>query len=396
MMGEAERGVLAVNAGSSSLKLGAYALDGSELHLRARIQASGLGSGDVRWSATDDEGITDERTLDVGAAHSAALQASLTWLDGRFSGLGLVAAGHRVVHGGTRYVQPTLVTPQVLSDLRGYNELAPLHEPHNLRAIEALTEVAPTLPQVACFDTAFHGTVTGPAATFALPRDLTAGGVRRYGFHGLSYEYIASALPAYLGEGAEGRVVVAHLGHGASMCAMRERRSVATTMSMTPLDGLPMGTRCGSLDPGVILYLLESRGMAVEAVNHLLYHESGLLGLSGVSAFMDVLLGSDDPRAEEAIEYYVYWSARTVGSLAAALGGLDAIVFTAGVGEHSPEIRARILDRLGWLGVEVDVGANEAHGPRISSRGSRVSCWVVPTDEEIVVARAAARLLDLT
>jgi len=389
---ERERGILAVNAGSSSLKLGLYALGTEGLEHRARIAVSGIGEAPRFQASGPPEGGT-ERELDPSTTHVSALRESLDWIRRTIPSLELVGAGHRVVHGGTRFVQPTRITPEMLDELREFNDLAPLHEPHNIRAIEALTTAAPELAQVACFDTAFHGTITGPAATFALPRSLTEGAVRRYGFHGLSYDYIASVLRQYLGEAAAGRVIVAHLGHGASMCAMRAGMSIATTMSMTPLDGLPMGTRSGQVDPGVILYLQTTLGMTAEEVTHLLYYESGLLGMSGVSAYMDVLLASEQPHAAEAVDYFVYACAGTIGALAAALGGLDAIVFTAGIGEHSPEIRRRILGASSWLGIEVDDRANAAHGSRISMAGSSVSCWVIPTDEEIVVARQAAGVL---
>ena len=384
--------ILAVNAGSSSLKLGVYDATTDDLRLLARVHVTGVGV-DARWRSVDADGVDVELAVEPTATHAAVLRTSLGWIRQRFARLELVAAGHRVVHGGAGYLAPTRVTSEVLSALRQFNDLAPLHEPHNIRGIEAVAEVAPSLPQVACFDTSFHSTVAGPAAVFALPRYLTESGVRRYGFHGLSYDYIASVLPRYLGATAEGRIVVAHLGHGASMCALSGRHSVATTMSMTPLDGLPMGTRSGALDPGVTLYLQQSRGLSVEEVSHLLYDESGLLGMSGISAYMEDLLASDDPRAREAVDYYVYWAARTVASLAGALGGLDAIVFTAGVGEHSAPVRARILEACAWLGVELDAGANDAHAARITSDRSRVSAWVIPTDEEIIVARATAALL---
>lgn len=386
------RAILAVNAGSSSLKLGMYGDEPGGLRLLARVHVTGIGQA-AQWSAVGADGVDEVEDLGASATHTSALKTSLEWLRRREPRIEFAAVGHRVVHGGARFSQPIRITDQVLEALREFNELAPLHEPHNIKGIEAMAEVEPDVAQVACFDTAFHHTVSGPASTFALPRSLTEGEVRRYGFHGLSYQYIASVLPSHLGDAAEGRVIVAHLGHGASMCAMRERRSVATTMGMTPLDGLPMGTRSGSVDPGMLIYLQQSRGMSVEEINRLLYFESGLLGISGVSPYMDVLLESGDPRAAEAVEYYVYWSARTIGSLAAALGGLDAIVFTAGVGEHSAEVRRRILQACSWLGVAVDTRANDEHGPQITKPSSSVSGWVIPTDEEIVVAQATLALV---
>jgi acetate kinase len=282
----------------------------------------------------------------------------------------------------------------VVNELRRLVPLAPLHQPHHLAAIAALYKLHPGLPQVACFDTAFHQTQPLVASSFALPHALTAEGVRRYGFHGLSYEYIAGAFAQQPGaQAAQGRVVVAHLGSGASMCALRDGRSVATTMSFTPLDGLPMSRRCGSLDPGVVLYLMQEKNMSADAVSTLLYHDSGLLGVSGLSDDMQTLLASSDARAAQAVDLFVYRVGRELGSLAAALGGLDALVFTAGIGEHAVEIRRRVCADADWLGVELDEAANAAHGPRITKSGSRTSAWVIPTDEDLMIARHTAALL---
>jgi acetate kinase len=283
-----------------------------------------------------------------------------------------------------------------MAELRRLIPLAPLHQPHHIAAIDALAKLHPGLPQVACFDTAFHHAEQPVATAFALPRSLAAEGVRRYGFHGLSYEYIAGALPEIVGSaGAEGRVVVAHLGAGASMCAMRHRRSVATTMGFTALDGLPMGQRCGSLDPGVVLYLLQEKGMTPQAVSDLLYHDSGLLGVSGISDDMRSLLASDDPRAAEAVALFVYRIGRELGSLAASLGGLDVLVFTAGIGEHAAEIRRRVCADAAWLGVAIDEAANAADATSISRAGARVSVWVIPTDEDLMIARHTLSVLNL-
>jgi acetate kinase len=281
----------------------------------------------------------------------------------------------------------------VLVALERYVSLAPLHQPHNLAAIRALARQAPGLPQVACFDTAFHRSNPQIAQMFALPHALHDAGIRRYGFHGLSYEYIASVLPGIDARAAAGRTVVLHLGNGASMCALDAGRSVASTMGLTALDGLPMGTRSGSLDPGALLYLMDERGMDARALEKLLYQQSGLLGVSGVSSDMRTLLASDDARARQAIELFIYRVGRELGSLAAALGGLDAIVFTAGVGENSAEIRARVCRTAAWLGVELDEASNAAGGPRISLPGSRVAAWTIPTDEELMIARHTQRLL---
>jgi acetate kinase len=280
-----------------------------------------------------------------------------------------------------------------LESLRQFEPLAPLHQPHNLAPIRLLLERQPDLPQVACFDTAFHRSNPEVAQMFALPAEFHAQGVRRYGFHGLSYEYIASVLPQVDERAASGRTVVLHLGNGASMCALQGGRSVASTMGFTAVDGLPMGTRCGALDPGVILYLLDQRGMDVRAIEKMVYSQSGLLGVSGISSDMRALLASDDPRARTAIDLYLYRIRRALGSLAASLGGLDAIVFTAGIGEHAAFIRERICADAAWLGVELDAAANAKGGPRISAPGSRVAAWVVPTNEELMIARHTRALV---
>jgi acetate kinase len=298
-----------------------------------------------------------------------------------------VAVGHRVVHGGLRFTQATRVTPEVVTELEKLNPLAPLHQPHNLKAIGVVAEIRPDLLQVACFDTAFHRAQPEVAQAFALPASITERGVRRYGFHGLSYEYIAGTLAQFDPEAAAGRTVVAHLGNGSSMCAMVAGRSVASTMGFTAVDGLPMGTRCGNLDPGVLLFLMDELHMDTRALEDLVYKRSGLLGVSGVSSDMRVLLASDDERARFAVDLYIHRIQREMGSLAAAAGGIDAIVFTAGIGEHAPSIRERVCRGAAWLGVELDPAANQGNGPRISAPGSRVSAWVVPTDEEVMIAR---------
>ncbi len=299
----------------------------------------------------------------------------------------MVAVGHRVVHGGADFDTPVRVNADVLARLQRLVPLAPLHQPHNLAAIQTIAEVAPTLPQVACFDTAFHRAQATLAQTFGLPPEITGRGVRRYGFHGLSYEYVAQALRAIDSRAARGRVIVAHLGNGASMCAMHNGTSVATTMGFTPLDGLMMGTRGGSLDPGVILYLLDELQMDARAIEKLLYRQSGLLGVSGISSDMRTLLASDDPRARFAIDLFCYRAKRELGSLAASLDGLDALVFTGGIGENAAPIRERICQDAAWLGVALDREANLNGAPRISLETSRVPVWIVPTDEETMIAR---------
>jgi acetate kinase len=301
-----------------------------------------------------------------------------------------------VVHGGQEFCQPVLIDDRVIAELETLIPLAPLHQPHHIAAIRAVAAAAPQVPQVACFDTAFHQSQPAVAQQFALPRELTAKGIRRYGFHGLSYEYIVSALPQIAPECAQGRLVVAHLGNGASLCAIDKGRSVATTMGFTPVDGLMMGTRTGTLDPGVVLYLLQHEGMSVAAVERLIYEKSGLLGVSALSSDMRTLLASDRAGAREAIDLFVYRISRELGSMAAALGGLDGLVFTGGIGEHAAEIRARVCRDAEWLGIRLDETANLAGGPRISTVGAPVSAWVVATNENLMVARHTRRVIDAT
>lgn len=385
------------NAGSSSIKFAAYWAPGDGTFRR------GL-SGVVENVATRPRLQITHPPLSTAARHVAppvfreagiecVLPPLLEWLKGLPVVARVLAVGHRVVHGGGRFTTPVLVNEQVIADLETYTPLAPLHEGPNIAAIKAMLRIAPELPQVACFDTAFHASQTPLATRFALPRELTGKGVRRYGFHGLSYEYIAESLPQHLGDRAEGRVVVAHLGSGASLCAMRERRSVATTMGFSALDGLMMATRCGALDAGVVLYLIRECGMDVDELTDLLYYKSGLLGVSGLSGDMRVLLESRDPHAREAIELFVYRIVRELGGLAAALGGLDALVFTGGIGENAAPVRERVCRGAAWLGVELDEAANARGGPRISTAASRCSAWVIPTNEELMIARETYRLV---
>ena len=316
----------------------------------------------------------------------------LDWLAKDASSLKIAAAGHRVVHGGTRLHEPTLMNDEVIAYLQTLIPLAPNHQPPSLQGIAALQQLRPGLPQVACFDTAFHHDRSEVEQHFALPVRPELEAVQRFGFHGLSYEYIAQALPSHLGKNADGKVIIAHLGHGASLCAMNGRRSVATTMTFTPLDGIPMGTRCGSIDPAVVLYL-QQQGMKAEEVSDLLYFQSGLLGVSGASGNMADLLEHKTPQAAQAIEQFVHHTARAIGSLAAALEGLDALIFTAGIGEHSPVIREAICRRCEWLGLALDAEANRAGGPCISQVHSPVQAWVIGTDEEQMIAEHTARLL---
>ncbi|MGO8912859.1 MAG: acetate/propionate family kinase [Bradyrhizobium sp.] len=391
--------ILVLNAGSSSIKFALF--PGHARPERGNVICEGACEGvghRIHVTATDGAGsrLVDE-DLSGGTSHEDALAWLLLWLKGKFPDDSLIAAGHRVVHGSAIYSEPVLIDEAVVAELRRLTPLAPLHEPHHLAAIAALSKLHPTLPQVACFDTSFHHTQSRVVTDFALPRRLTDEGIRRYGFHGLSYEYIASVLPTFVGSsGAQGRVVIAHLGSGASMCALRQGRSVATTMGFTALDGLPMSRRCGNLDPGVVLYLMEEKRMTATAISDLLYQSSGLLGVSGISDDMKTLLESDKPHAAEAVDLFVYRICRELGSLAAALGGLDTLVFTAGIGEHAPEIRRRVCEQASWLGLDLDKTANAAGGPRISTSGSRASAWVIPTDEDLMIARHTWRLIDRT
>jgi acetate kinase len=387
--------LLVLNAGSSSLKFSVF-LNDHPPRVLLHGQLEGLLT-QPRFIARNDTAVVGQKEWPSGTqlGHHGAIEFLLTW--GREGAVGehrIVAVGHRVVHGGVKFTAPVLVDASILAELEALVPLAPLHQPHNVAAIKAVAKMAPVLPQVACFDTAFHRTQSKVAEAFALPRRFIEEGVRRYGFHGLSYEYIASVLPVLDRRAAEGRAVLAHLGNGASMCAMSNGRSIATTMSFTALDGLMMGTRCGAIDPGVLLYLIEHHGMTGDSLQRLLYEQSGLLGFSGISSDMRELLSSSDSRAAEALDLFVYRINRELGSLAAALGGLDALLFTGGIGENAASIRARICRDANWLGLELDEGANASGGPCISRAGSRVSAWVIPTNEELMIALHTRRLLE--
>ncbi len=389
-------GVLVLNAGSSSIKFALYEEAGGEPRLLQRGAVSGIGSRARFHALVAGAKAADEALEAEGArafTHDDALARILAWLRAQRPPVALAAAGHRVVHGGDRFAEPALVDDEALAYLRTLVPLAPLHQPHCLAAIESLGRRDPDLPQVACFDTAFHQAQPLLAREFGLPRVLTETGIRRYGFHGLNYEAVAAQLPRHLGEGADGRVIVAHLGNGASLCALRDRRSVATTMGLTPLDGLVMSTRCGAIDPGVLLYLLQVEEMDPASLAHLLYHESGLLGVSGKSGDMATLLASGDAPSREAVDLFVYRVRREIGSLAAALGGLDALVFTGGIGENAPSIRERVCADAAWLGVRLDPALNRSGGPRISPAGSAVSAWVLPArEDDVIVRRTLERL----
>ena len=387
--------ILALNSGSSSIKFALYACQSgiTDPSPIAEGEITGIGVAPELTIRDAGGGAKVKRELPAGSDYETLFHMLLDWIEGHSSGVSLVAAGHRVVHGGVEFAAPILIREPVLAKLQALVPLAPLHQPHNLAAIGAVAAVAPALPQVACFDTGFHQTNAALATTFALPRALTSDGVRRYGFHGLSYEYIAEALPRHAGAAAEGRTIVAHLGHGASMCAMRQRRSVATTMGFTALDGLPMGSRCGALDPGVILFLMKEKGMSYEGLSDLLYHRSGLLGVSGISDDMRDLLASAAAEAKEAVALFVYRIGRELGSLAAALGGLEVLVFTGGIGEHAAPVRAAACQNAAWLGIELDPAANEAGRTRISTPESRVPVFVIPTDENLMIARHTLSVL---
>lgn len=378
--------LLVINAGSSSLKFQIFGIATAGLERQVRAKLDGIGTRPrLKATAADGTELID-RSLDRTDVRDlpAALSVARDWL-ATLRGFDLRAIGHRVVHGGPDYVRPVLIDTTVLDRLSSYQDLAPLHQPNNLAPIRLAMEIKPDVPQVACFDTAFHRGRAEHTDCYALPRAFYEQGVRRYGFHGISYEYIAGRLREVAPEVARGRVIVAHLGSGASMCALNDGRSVETTMGFTALDGLPMGTRPGQLDPGVVLHLL--RDMSAQAVSDLLYHRSGLKGLSGISNDMRELLESEDPRASFAIDHFVHRCTLNAGMLAAALGGLDAFVFTAGIGENAAPIRARISEGLAWLGAQLDPAANDADGSVISEAGSRVALHVMPTDEELMIAR---------
>ena len=388
--------IFVVNAGSSSLKFSAFApADGQDPVPMFKGQIEGIGTR-PRFLARDADGTAlVDRSYDAKEVsdHDAAIGVISAWLR-TMGGRGhLLAIGHRVVHGGAEFAAPVLIDDRVLQELMRLVPLVPLHQPANLAGIQAVRAHQPHLPQVACFDTAFHRGHPELADRFALPEALYREGVRRYGFHGLSYEYIARALPAVAPDIAQGRVIVAHLGSGASMCAMKAGRSLDSTMAFSALEGLPMGTRCGGLDPGVLIYLMREKHMSTNELERLLYHDCGLRGLSGISNDVRDLLASHDPAAKLALDYFVYHACRQLGALAAVLGGLDAVVFTAGIGEHSPEIRARICNAGGWLGLRLDEAANRAGGPRITTPDSPVSAWVIPTDEEMTIARHTVEIV---
>jgi acetate kinase len=390
--------ILVVNAGSSSVKFQIFSVEGEgKLRRLIKGQMDGIGSRPrLRASGADGDPLAD-RAYPIEAVPDvpAAMAIAGGWLRDELR-INPVAVGHRVVHGGPDYDRPVLIDHGVVARLERLVALAPLHQPHNLAPIRSLLANFPALPQVACFDTAFHRTHDAVADYYAIPYQLHAEGVRRYGFHGLSYEYVAKTLPQVAPEIAKGRVIVAHLGSGASMCALKGGRSIESTMGFTALDGLPMGTRPGQIDPGVVLYLLSEKGMSASNVQNFLYRDCGLKGLSGISNDMRELEASEDPNAKLAVEYFVYRIGLNAGMLAAALQGLDAFVFTAGIGENSVRIRARIADQLRWLGVTLDEAENSRHARLISRSDSHVPVYVIPTDEELMIAQHTLSLLLIT
>jgi len=391
--------ILVLNAGSSSIKFSVFVKADGGLDLALRGQVEGLYTS-ARFVAKRANGalISEKSWGDaVKLDHAGAIEHLRQFLRESRGGLSLVGVGHRVAHGGMNYFDPVRIDKHVLADLERVIPLVPLHQPHNLAPIKLVLERMPDVPQVAAFDTGFHHTNPQLAQMFALPKELTEAGVRRYGFHGLSYEYIASVLPERASRAAGGRTIVLHLGNGSSMCALEAGKSVATTMGFSALDGLPMGTRCGALDPGVILFLLDDRKMDARAIEKLLYKESGLLGVSGISSDVRELLESNEPDAKLALDLYIYRIGRELGSLASALGGLDAIIFTAGIGENAVSIRERVCNDAAWLGLELDPAANKKldKSGLITKARSRVAAWVLGTNEELMIAQHTLRVLGL-
>ncbi|HMG35519.1 MAG TPA: acetate/propionate family kinase [Blastocatellia bacterium] len=388
--------IAVVNAGSSSIKFSLFVTRSGDLELELHGQVEEIYTNPHFIVKRQDGSLTSEKSWDEGKklGHDGALDYLVSFLRSELAHDHLTGVGHRVVHGGIDFKGPVLVNASVAAAIDRLIPLAPLHQPHNLAPIQRLLNRAPELPQVACFDTSFHTTNPDLAQRFAIPKELHDAGVRRYGFHGLSYEYISSVLPNFDAKAASGKTVVLHLGNGASMCALENSRSVTSTMGFTAVEGIPMGTRSGSLDPGVILHLMENHAMDARAIEKLLYNQSGLLGVSGISSDMRTLLASSDPRAKLAIDLYCYRIQREIGSLVAALKGLDAIVFTGGIGENAAAIREQVCRDAAWLGVELDPIANAAGGPRISTPGARVAAWCIPTNEELMIARHTRQLIN--
>lgn len=382
--------ILTLNAGSSSLKFATFAIKLGEPDLVCKGYVEGIGTAPRFFaSSANGEVLAEDRWQDTadGPGHVSAFRYVWDWVERSVNQERILAVGHRVTHGGPKFASPVVIDDAVIRELQNLVPLAPLHQPHNLAAIEAVVHRHPELAQVASFDTAFHRDRLPVSDRFALPHDYYDQGIRRYGFHGLSYESIARSLRAIAPAQAAGRVVVAHLGNGCSLCAMQDGQSLDTTMGFSALDGLPMGTRCGALDPGVLIYLLREQGLSPGELEELLYTRSGLLGLSGISNDMRVLHGSDAPRATEAIDYFVYQIGKHLGALCSVLGGLDALVFTGGIGENDSVVRRRVCEDAAWLGLRLDEDANSRGNLRISPPGDAPAVWVVPTDEELMIAQ---------
>lgn len=389
--------ILILNAGSSSLKFSVFCQPGhSGWRLECGGQVEGLGAAPRLWAKSGEgDVLIDRRPRGEVRNGRDALNVLAAWLKSSYGGARVAGVGHRVVHGGERFTGPTIITPRVMSELHRLIQLAPLHLPYNLAAIDAVTERLRDAPQVACFDTSFHRTQAPVAQVIPLPRHFRDAGIQRYGFHGLSYEYIASALPEAAPELVSARVLIAHLGSTASICAVRNGKSVDSSFGFSSLDGLCMGTRPGSIDPGAVLYLFQGMGLSAPEVEEILYKQSGLAGLSGAGGDMRDLLNSSEPGARLAVDYFVYRAAKEIGALAAVLGGVDGIVFTAGIGENSPEIRRRICEACSWLGIELNTKSNGRNGRKISTGRSKVSAWVIPTNEDLMIARQTGTLLGL-
>ena len=388
--------IAVVNAGSSSVKFGFYDSEGEEtLLLRGAVEQIGV-SPTLTASDGDGNDLVELNWPAEGFGHAQAMGAILEVAREQLPvGSTVNGVGHRVVHGGTRFAAPVEVTPEIILELEKLSPLAPLHQPHNLGPIKGIAQNAPHIRQVACFDTAFHQTQPHLAQAFALPRELSDAGIKRYGFHGLSYDYVSARLKEVAPDHADKRIIIAHLGNGASICAIHQGRSVATTMGFTAVEGLVMGTRCGSIDPGVLIYLMDEHGMDARALESLVYKKCGLLGVSGISSDMRTLRASDDPRAREAIDLFIYRIVREIGSLAAALGGLDGLVFTGGIGQRDAKTRREVAAGCAWLGAELDEARNDGKEGLISAEGSRLPMWVVQTDEERVIAQQTAEVLGL-
>jgi acetate kinase len=388
---------LVLNAGSSSLKFCVFRRPaGSGWQIAERGQIEGIGTA-PRLSVKDSKGqrLADYSLNEQVRNWTSAIDEVAAWLRARYDRSRLLAVGHRVVHGGARFEHAAILDQEILAELRELVRLAPLHQPYNLAAIEAVFERLPGVPQVACFDTSFHRAHPPLADLIPLPQEICGSNLKRYGFHGLSYEYIATVLPEVAPEIADKRVIIAHLGSGASLCALKDGKSVDSTLGFTALDGLCMGTRPGTLDPGVVLYLFQTLDLSAKEVEAILYKKSGLLGISEISNDVRDLLASDDANAQLALDYFVYRVTKEIGALAAVLGGLDGLVFTAGIGENSPDMRQRICESAAWVGVELDEKANAQRCMRISSANSKVSTWVIPTNEELLIARQTAAVLSL-